>query len=295
MALAAEPESCRKVRFADIGWTDISATTAIASRILQGIGYLPATQILSVPVTYMSMKNNDIDVFLGNWMPTMTADRANYVASGSVDVVRANLTGAHYTLAVPQAVYESGLHNFTDIAKFHDALNGKIYGIEPGNDGNRVVLSMIKADKFGLGDFDLVESSEQGMLAQLDRSIRRHQPIVFLAWEPHPMNLKWKIKYLDDPTDSFGPANGSASVFTNTRGGYVAQCPNVGLFLKQLAFTLPMEDSVMNTILNDGVEAPAAAEAWLKANPLVWQTWLNGVTTFDGKPAAASLRTSLGL
>ena len=29
-ANAAEPESCEAVRFSDVGWTDITATTALA-------------------------------------------------------------------------------------------------------------------------------------------------------------------------------------------------------------------------------------------------------------------------
>ena len=293
LAVASEPDSCRTVRFADIGWTDITATTALASRILQGLGYTPTTQILSVPVTYVSMKNKDIDVFLGNWMPTMQADRAPYVSNGSVDVVRANLEGARYTLAVPKATYDAGLHGFADIVHFRDQLGGKIYGIEPGNDGNRVVLGMIKEGKFGLGDFDLVESSEQGMLAQLDRSIRRHQMMVFLAWEPHPMNIKYDIKYLADPSNVFGPGNGGASVFTNVRGGYLQACPNVAVFLKRLSFTLPIEDRVMGSILTDGLDPSQAAEGWLKANPEVWSSWLDGVTTFDGKPGVAAVKASL--
>ena len=78
-AFAAEPASCKTPRFSDVGWTDITATTAIASRLLEGLGYTPKTQVLSVPVTYTSMKNKDVDVFLGNWMPAMEADRKPYV------------------------------------------------------------------------------------------------------------------------------------------------------------------------------------------------------------------------
>jgi glycine betaine/proline transport system substrate-binding protein len=293
-AQAADPPACQQVRLADIGWTDITATTAIASRILQGLGYEPKTQQLSMPVTFVSMKNKDIDVFLGNWMPMAAADRAPYVASGAIDVVDANLVGARYTLAVPQATYDAGLHSFADIAKFQDQLYGKIYGIEPGNDGNRVILNLIKDNKFGLGEFDLVESSEQGMLAQLDRAIRRHKMIVFLGWEPHPMNVKYAIKYLDDPTNSFGPDDGGATVYTTVRGGYLNACPNVGRFLKQLHFTLKLEDGVMNAILNEGQEPQQAAEAWLKANPAMWSAWLAGVTTVDGKPGVEAVKASLG-
>ena len=294
-ARAAEPESCKTVRFADIGWTDITATTAITARILEGIGYAPHIEVLSVPVTYISLKNKDIDVFLGNWMPTMEGDRKPYIDSGAVEIVRPNLTGARYTLAVSEQTWDMGLHSFADIAKFRDQLKGKIYGIEPGNDGNRVVLGMIKDDKYGLGTFDLVESSEQGMLAELERSIRRHEPIVFLGWEPHPMNNKYKMKYLDDPGNTFGPDNGSATVFTNVRAGYLTECPNIGRFLNNEGFTLAIEDEVMGAILYEGTEAPKAAENWLKANPAIWKAWLDGVTTFDGQPAAEALQKSLGV
>ncbi|OZA76729.1 MAG: glycine/betaine ABC transporter substrate-binding protein, partial [Azorhizobium sp. 39-67-5] len=169
-AQAADAPSCKTVRFADVGWTDIAATTAITSTLLKGLGYTPKVQVLAVPVTYTSMKNKDIDVFLGNWMPTMEADRKPYVDDKSVEVLNANLEGAKYTLAVPTYLYDAGLKTFADIAKFKDKLKGKIYGIEPGNDGNRLIIGMIKDDKFGLGKFEIVESSEQGMLSQVERA-----------------------------------------------------------------------------------------------------------------------------
>ena len=120
-----------------------------------------------MPVTYQSLKNGDIDVFLGNWMPTMEADIAPFKADGSVEVVRANLEGAKYTLAVPKYLADEGLKDFADIAKFKDQLDGQIYGIEPGNDGNRLIQKMIDEGQFGLTGFEVVESSEQGMLAQV--------------------------------------------------------------------------------------------------------------------------------
>jgi ABC-type proline/glycine betaine transport system substrate-binding protein len=62
-----------------------------------------------VPVTYASLKNKDIDVFLGNWMPTMEADIAPYREDGSVETLVTNLEGAKYTLAVPKYAYDAGL------------------------------------------------------------------------------------------------------------------------------------------------------------------------------------------
>ncbi|WP_197027219.1 choline ABC transporter substrate-binding protein [Methylopila sp. 73B] len=294
-ALAAEPAACKTVRFADVGWTDITSTTAIASRILEGLGYQTKTQVLSVPVTYASLKSKDIDVFLGNWMPTMEADRKPYVEAKQVDVIGPNLTGAKYTLAVPTYLYDKGLKTFADIEKFKDDLHDKIYGIEPGNDGNRLILGMIKDGKFGLKGFDLVESSEQGMLAQVDRAQRRKEAIVFLGWEPHPMNTKYSIKYLEGGDDVFGPNLGGAEIYTNLRAGYAGECPNLGAFFNKLTFTLDTENKVMGSILFDGMEGAKAAETWLKAEPDAWKGWLDGVTTLDGQPALPAVRKSLGL
>jgi glycine betaine/proline transport system substrate-binding protein len=64
LASAAEPDSCRTVRFADVGWTDITVTTAVTSKLLNAMGYKTKTNLISVPVTYKSLENKDIDVFL---------------------------------------------------------------------------------------------------------------------------------------------------------------------------------------------------------------------------------------
>ena len=255
LAFAGDPESCKTVKFSDVGWTDITATTAIASDILKALGYTPKITVLSVPVTYASMKNKDIDVFLGNWEPSMENDRKPYVEDKSVVVIGANLpTGAKYTLAVPQYTYDKGLKDFADIAKFKDSLKGKIYGIEPGNDGNRLVLDIIKGNKFDLKDFQLVESSEQGMLAEVQSATNHKEDVVFLGWAPHPMNVNFKIEYLTGGDDSFGPNFGGAIVYTNERAGFAADCPNAARLVKNLVYTVDIENLVMDKILTDGKE-----------------------------------------
>ncbi|MCB1447788.1 MAG: choline ABC transporter substrate-binding protein [Rhizobiaceae bacterium] len=294
-ALAAEPDSCGTVRFADVGWSDIAATTGTASVILKALGYETDVKVLSIPVTYQSMKNKDIDVFLGNWMPTMEADIKPYRDDKSIEVLDANLEGAKYTLATNEAGEKLGIKDFADVAKHKDALDNKIYGIEPGNDGNRLILGMIDEDKFGMKGMELVESSEQGMLAQVAKLDKDAKPIVFLGWAPHPMNANFKLTYLAGGDDVFGPNFGGATVYTNVRAGYTTECPNAGMLIKNLKFSLPMENEIMKKIIDDGMEPEAAATDWLKANPGAAEAWLAGVTTRDGGDAMAAVKSALGL
>jgi glycine betaine/proline transport system substrate-binding protein len=295
--LAATPAlaDCDTVTFADVGWTDITATTAATSVVLDALGYDTDIKVLSVPVTYTAMAEGDVDVFLGNWMPTMEGDIAPYREAGTVDTLRENLEGAKYTLAVNKAAMDLGIKDFADIATHKDALGGKIYGIEPGNDGNRLIQSMIDGDAFGMKGMEVAESSEQGMLAQVARATKKGEPIVFLGWEPHPMNANFEMGYLTGGDDYFGPDLGGATVYTNTRAGYAAECTNVGALLGNLKFTLAMENEIMGAILNDGEEPAKAASAWLKANPDAYMAWLAGVTTKDGGDAVAAVKAKLDM
>ncbi|HEX6113279.1 MAG TPA: glycine betaine ABC transporter substrate-binding protein, partial [Geminicoccaceae bacterium] len=169
------------------------------------------------------------------------------------------------------------------------------YGIEAGNDGNRLILQMIEQNAFGLEDFELVESSEQGMLAQVARATRSEEPIVFLGWEPHPMNANFDLTYLSGGDDWFGPDFGGATVYTNVRAGYLEECPNVGQLLKNLKFTLEMENQIMGAILDEGQDPEAAASAWFKEHPDVIESWLEGVTTFEGEPGLPAVKEHLGI
>jgi len=284
LAQAADPAQCRLVRFADVGWTDITVTTAVTRQVLNDLGYRTQVKRLSVPDTYKAMQDGKIDVFLGNWMPSMENDIKPYTDNGSVITLAANLTGAKYTLAVNQAAYDGGVKNFADLARFSKELGGKLYGIEPGNDGNKLIQSMIDKNAFGLAGFTLVESSENGMLAQVKRAEHLKQWVVFLGWAPHPMNNQLQLNYLDGGDEFFGPNYGGATVYTNIRAGLADECPNATRLLKNLRFTLEMENHLMGTILNKNTNPRREAKAWLKANPEQVAAWLIGVSPFKNEP-----------
>jgi glycine betaine/proline transport system substrate-binding protein len=289
-ATAGDAPSCKAVRFADVGWTDIQVTTGATSVVLEALGYAPEVKTLSVPITYGALKKKDIDVFLGNWMPSMTADVKPYMDDKSVETIGVNLAGAGYGLVVPQYAADAGVKSLADLGKFKDKFKGKIYGIEAGNDGNRIISTMIADKKNNLEGFELVESSEAGMLTQAEKAMKNNEWIIFLGWTPHPVMGEMKIAYLDGMGDS---GFGAATVATNVRAGYTTECANVGKLLSNLKFTLAMEGAMMAPVLKDQADPKATAKAWLKANPDAAKAWLEGVTTFDGGDAAAALAKAL--
>lgn len=293
LASAQEAPSCKTVHFADVGWSDIAATTGLASVVLEGLGYNPVVTIASVPITFTGIKSKQIDAFLGYWNPSMTPIIEPFLKAGQIKVLdQPNLVGAKYTLAVPAELYDKGLKTFTDIAKFQKELDGKLYGIEAGNDGNALMLSMIAKNEYGLKGFKLVESSEAGMLAEVQRAVRNKKAIVFLAWEPHPMNVQMKMKYLEGGDAVFGPNFGEAKVFTAVPPSYEARCPNVMALLKNLQFTTAIENSVMLSIL-DKAKPNDAARAYLKKNPALLEGWLKGVKTFSGQDGLPAVMAAL--
>lgn len=292
-ALAAEKPECRTVRMSDLGWTDIALTNTTAETILKALGYDAKQTMLALNVTYQSLKNGQMDVFLGNWRPVQDLDYKEFFDKGWVIPVTTNLTGAKYTLAVPKYESDAGLNSFDDLQKFADKLDHKIYGIEAGS--NQPVLDMVEKHTHGLDkNWKVIESSEAAMLTQVRRSLPNKDWIVFLGWQPHPMNVNLDMTYLSGGDVEFGPNFGGATVRTIVRQGYPADCPNVTKFLSNLVFDITYENTGMNMIMTGGMEAPAAAKKMMKAHPEKLEAWLKDVKTWDGKPGLDAVKAALG-
>lgn len=289
-AQAADPASCKAVRFSDPSWTEIGVMNGIAGIMLQALGYESESKPLSLPVTFASMKNKDIDVFFGNWMPSQAADIQPYLDDKSVENLNVNLEGAGYGIVVPQYVADAGVKSITDIMAHKDKFAGKFFGIEPGNDGNRSILTIISEEKNNLKGFELVESSEAGMITEAEKAMKNNEWMLFLAWTPHPTFGEMKIHYVEGVNSyGFGPA----TVYTNTRAGWAAECPNAAKLVSNMKYDLKMVGGMMAPVLKDGKDQQTVANEWVRTNPELVNAWLEGVTTMDGGDAKAAVAAAL--
>ncbi|MCM8914236.1 choline ABC transporter substrate-binding protein, partial [Pseudomonas inefficax] len=240
-AHAADSDAqCTTVKMADPGWSDIATTNALARLLLESLGYQVKIDSLAVPIIYGGLKDGRVDAFLGNWMPAQQGFHDKFIANGDVQQLSRNLEGTEFTLAVPDYVWHAGVKDFADLQKHADQFDKKLYGIGSGAPANLSLKEIIDKNEFNLGQWKLVESSEQAMLAQVDRAVKKQQFITFLGWTPHPMNVKLKMHYLTGGEKWFGS---KGEVYTLTRKGYPQACPNAAKLLGNLKFTLDMENS----------------------------------------------------
>ncbi|HVG47717.1 MAG TPA: glycine betaine ABC transporter substrate-binding protein [Rubellimicrobium sp.] len=290
-AQASVDEACLSVGFVDLGWTDIELATTTARQILERLGYETSSDLLALGITYEALRNDEMDVFMGNWQPAQDVEFAQYYEEGWVEVLGVNLEGAKYTLAVPNYVADAGVRSFTDLAAHAEEFDSSIHAIEPGS--NEQLLQMIAADRYGLGDWELIETSEQAMLAAVDGAIEDGKWIVFLGWEPHPMNETIEMTYLEGGDETMGPNFGGSTVRTIARPGFNEDCPNAAKFMSQLNFDLDYENAGMGMILDEDVSVDDTAMEMMRQHPERVAQWLEGVTTREGEPALPVIEAML--
>jgi glycine betaine/proline transport system substrate-binding protein len=289
MALAEQD----MVRFGSVNWPGVTVKTEVVSQVLQALGYETEINQLQVPAIFKALSMDQLDVFMGCWLPTMDNYVKPYLEKNQIKLLATNLSKTEYRNAVPAYVWEAGVKSLADLDKpeFREKFdrNGdgtpEIYGIEPGNDGNKLIIDAIEADTYGLGDWDMIPSSTAGMLSQVKKAAKDKEWIVFLGWEPHWMNLEWELKYLDDPQQIWG-APGATHVDTATRAGLEDDSPNLAAFLKQVVIEADWQSKWIMGYTYEGNEPEDVARVWIGNNLDKVGQWLQGVTTRDGSQDA---------
>ncbi|MBS1269980.1 MAG: Glycine betaine/carnitine transport binding protein GbuC [Gammaproteobacteria bacterium] len=281
---AAEAGSCNKVRFGQVNWTGVSGKTETAAWMLEQMGYETDIITASVPIMFSSLAGNERDAFLGLWLPTQRSMVTKHMTEGKIDIVTKNLENAKYTVGVSREAWENGVKHFSDLAEHADKFDNTILGIEAGNDGNEIIKQMIADDAYGMSGFELKPSSEAGMLIEVQRRHRKDQWAAWLAWQPHPMNLNIDLSYLNGGEDYWGPNQGGATVYTMTRAGYAWQCPNVGQFLENYAFTVDEQSQLAGSVINDEMDYAEAGRALIEEKPELLERWFSAGGTFQTGP-----------
>ncbi|MCJ8285261.1 MULTISPECIES: ABC transporter substrate-binding protein [unclassified Halomonas] len=293
----AQDQEDAQVRFSVPAWPGVTVKTALASTLLETLGYEPVQEELGSTITYQALRQGELDAFLAAWLP---AQQGMYDASfedgeSKLEDLGNNVDGARLGFAVPTYVYEAGVKTAEDLDKeeFADKLDRTIYSIEVGSGMSDSLNSAVDEDTYGLGDWNLSETSTPGMLSAVDAAIDREEWIVFAAWTPHWMNIEFDVRYLDDPEDMWGPEGGRSDVRTLVRSEFAESHPNATRLLDQLVFTADDQSAMIRGFSYEEREPEEVAVDWLREHPEETKGFLEGVTTRDGEEAWPVVRDAL--
>lgn len=286
LTLSFAAQAATKVRFGVPEWPGEQVKAEVAKQLLETAGYQVENMNVGWLIAVKSVAMGQLDADMAIWRPTQDSVIQPMLDKGEIVQLSTNVEDAEYNLVVPSYVYEAGVRSIADLHKFADKFEHKIYGIEAGNDGNDLVMEAIKANRYELKGFKLVESSTTGMLAHAGNAIKNKEWVVFLGWKPHWMNVIYDLAYLDDPELMWG---GGSTVNTIVRPDYPEQQPNVTRFLQQMVIPAEVQSDWIKRYGYDEQPAPKVATEWLQNNHELLEKWLDGVTTADGKQPALEL------
>ncbi|TLF50764.1 ABC transporter substrate-binding protein [Halomonas urmiana] len=284
MAQAAEPE---QVRFSVPSWPGVTVKTSLAATLLETLGYEVAQEELGATITYEALTQEEVDVFLAAWLPAQQAMFDSTMEKGTLVDLGNNVEGARLGFAVPTYLYEAGLTSAEDLDKpeFADKLDRTIYSIEVGTGMSDTLNGAVDNDTYGLGDWDISETSTPGMLSAVDNALNREEWIVFAGWTPHWMNIEYDVKYLTDTQDMWGPEGGRSDVRTLVSTAFSESNPNATRLFDQLSFTADDQSAMIRGFSYEEREPEEVAVDWMRDNPAKVKAFLDGVTTRDGEPA----------
>jgi glycine betaine/proline transport system substrate-binding protein len=281
-AAALANAECRSIHFGMVDWSDLRSTTAVASELLNELGYRPRQTELDENDIYARLASGELDAFMGLWLPSSQEQVDSYLSRGQITLLAKNIPQARYAMAVPDYVYEAGVRSIADIGSHRDKFAGRVHALEQGNSANVYLKGLVSGNQHRLGGFDVIELPERLMLRQVNRYHKDQQWVAFLAWEPHPMNQSYNVRYLSGGEDFFGKDMGLSSVHTITRSSFSSECANAAKLLSQIQLPAEQVASIMDMIINQFVPADRAARHWMFTHPHLVTEWLSGVTMADG-------------
>jgi len=252
---------------ANIGWDENVAVSNLTKVLLEEeLGY-QSVEIRTqdnLDATYQDVASGEVDAFQDVWLPNQKA-LLDEVAEEVEHLEPWFLGKTKQGMAVPA---------YMDVRSI-DELNSTdaklILGIEPTS----VMLQEVGEEVIPAYDLEqkLVAAPTAGMLAEVERLYAFREKFVFLAWSPHWMNQRYKIRYLKDPKDAMGPTNDPAKCSTIVRGDLREEDPVAYAFMDALELT---EEQIndLESVINAEDDPLAGARRWASANREVVRPWI---------------------
>ncbi len=157
--------------------------------------------------------------------------------------------------------------------------DNEIVGIEPG--AGIMAATEDAIEVYGL-DFELVDTSDPVMVAELSQAIANEEWVVVTGWEPHYKFADHDLKFLEDPEGVFGDVE---NIHTIARAGIEDDLPELVEFFENFYLDSEELGDLMGMIedYRDDEDIVDIARMWMDDNEDVWTAWLPEDHDGDGE------------
>jgi glycine betaine/proline transport system substrate-binding protein len=260
----------KQLKLGYIKWDENVVVSTLTKVVLEEeLGYEVELYVTNEEVlkqVFRRVAGGDLNAFQDVWIP----NHKNYLREVRADVEHLDPWFEGETaqgLAVPDYM---DVHS---VAELDRAGTDMIIGIEPGS----AVHPQIKNEVIPGYDLDmkLVEGSTPAMLSELEMAYKEREPIVFYAWSPHWMNIRYNIRYLDDPKDLQGDFNEPAKISSIVNVDLREDDPTAHAFLRALSLDEEQVNQLEAEINKAGADSPEkGVRNWLQDNQDVVEPWV---------------------
>ncbi|MET9107850.1 ABC transporter permease/substrate binding protein [Streptomyces zhihengii] len=261
-AKGAGDERDRALNVAWFPWEEDIAATYLWKAVLEERGYTMNLQQFEVGPMYTALARGQIDVQFDGWLPSTQKKYWDKYGKDLTDL------GSWYgptslELAVPS--YVEGVDSLDDLKGRGDEFKGRVVGIEPGTETMNILKNKVLPE-YGIdGEFEVVDSSTPGMLAELKRAYAKKEPIAVMLWTPHWAYSEYELTKLADPKKAFGEGD---EIHTVASKAFPEQYPQLTKWFKDFKLDEKQLAGLENEIQKRGTgHEEEAVEAWMEKNP----------------------------
>ncbi|MFI5755806.1 ABC transporter permease/substrate binding protein [Streptomyces sp. NPDC051569] len=261
-AEGGEDERKRPLEVAWFPWEEDIAATYLWKAVLEERGYTMNLKQFEVGPMYAAMSRGQIDVQFDGWLPHTQKRYWDTYGDSLADL------GSWYgptslEIAVPS--YVKGVDSLDDLKGRGDEFKGRIVGIEPGAETMNILKDKVLPG-YGLkGEYEVVDSSTPGMLAELKRAYAKKEPIAVMLWTPHWAYSEYDLTKLKDPRKAFGEGD---RITTVANKDFPKDYPRLTKWLKDFTLSEEQLAGLENEIQKRGMgHEDEAVKAWMAKNP----------------------------
>ena len=258
-------EAKKEVTIAMVNWIECIANTHLAKVVLEEKGYEVELVNADVAPVFAAVAKGDADLFMEVWEP-ITHESYIEKFGSQVEHLGTVYDDGRLALIVPEYV---SINSIDELNSQKDKFDGQIIGINPGAGIMGVTEQVIK--DYDL-DFELVASSEAGMLASLKKAYDKKEWIVVTGWKPHTKFARYDLKLLKDPKGTMGQAETISVIATK---GWSEANPELAPFFKNFKMNDDQLGSLMVAIENAPGQEDKAALNWYKEHKELVDGWFN--------------------